>query len=220
MRTLKALTMNLINVKTAIAAIGLCLASACSNNAVDKKTETTTADTAKQTQDATTATEAVKPAIINIIDTIATKQIVVCVKDSAATMERIALKLAKIYGVTLAEVFKKNNSKPTGAPIAWYKSNKAPYFFEAGIPVTKSPAKMPAGVFVKELNTDSAVVAHFYGPYSLLSQGYDAVKEWMKDAKKKSTAAPYEVYIGDALDTAGNQIDPYKVRTDIVFPRK
>ncbi len=216
--------MNLSTAKVTALLLVLCMSAACGNNNSDKKNEKTDSDTAKPapvtTEPVAMQTDVIKPAIINIIDTIAGKQIIVCFKDSAATMERISLKLAKIYGVTLAEVFKKNNSKPAGAPMAWYNSVKAPYFFEAGIPVNKIPAKLPKGVFVKELNTDSAVVAHFYGPYSLLSQGYDAVKEWMKDAKKKSTAAPYEVYIGDPVDTAGNLIDPYKVRTDIIFPRK
>ena len=107
-----------------------------------------------------------------------------------------------------------------GAPMAWYNTMKAPYFFEAGIPVNKKPAKLPAGVFVREMGNDSAVVAHFYGPYNLLSQGYDAVKERMKDEKKKSSAAPYEIYVGNPMDKNGKMIDPYKVRTDIVFPFK
>ncbi len=169
---------------------------------------------------ASTTAPAEKPAIINIVDTISPKRMVICFKDSAANMERISLKLAQIYGTKLGEILKKNNLKPDGSPMAWYKSEKAPYFFEAGIAVTKKPAKLSNGAYIKELAADSAVVAHFYGPYTLLSQGYDAVKEWLKDAKKKSTAPPYEIYIGDPIDSTGKVIDPYKVRTDIVFPRK
>ena len=161
-----------------------------------------------------------KPAIINIIDTVATKRIVIYIKDSAKTFERISLKLAQIYGSKLAEVLKKNGIKMAGAPMAWYKTTKAPFFFEAGVPVDKKPAKLPNTVFVREMNADSVIVAHFYGPYNLLQQGYDAIRERMKDEKKVANGMPYEIYAGDPIDATGNPVDPYKVRTDIVFPRK
>jgi hypothetical protein len=207
------------SVKITGAFFSLCLLQACSNN--DAKPAATVTDSAKPAvTQAPEPAPATKPAIINIIDTISPKRMVLCIKDSAATLERIGPKLADIYGVKLAEQLKKNNLKMDGPPMAWYKSNKAPYFFEAGVPVAKKPAKLSGGAYVKELAADSAVVAHFFGPYTLLSQGYDAVTEWMKDAKKKSTATPYEIYIGDPIDSAGNPVDPYKVRTDIVFPRK
>ena len=107
-----------------------------------------------------------------------------------------------------------------GAPMAWYKTTKAPYFFEAGVAVNKKPSKLPKGVFIREMGTDSVVMAHFYGPYNLLPQGYDAIKERLKDLKRKSSGMPYEIYIGDPMDKDGKMIDPYKVRTDIVFPFK
>jgi hypothetical protein len=196
------------------------LLNACGSN--DNKTapEKKTADTAKQQTAEVPAPPATKPAIINITDTVASKRIVLCIKDSAASFERVSLKLGQIYGVKLAEVLKKNNLKMDGAPMAWYTTSKAPFFFEAGVPVAKKPVKLSGGAFVKELGADSVVMAHFYGPYELLSQGYDAIKEWMKDGKKKSTAPPYEIYIGDPIDKDGKPADPYKVRTDIVFPRK
>jgi effector-binding domain-containing protein len=199
------------------AIIGL---TACNNN--DTKTEKANTDTAKTTVTAKPAEKVPteKPAIINIVDTITTKSIVIYMKDSATTFERISLKLGTIYGIKLGEVLKKNGLKMAGAPMAWYKSQKAPYFFEAGVPVNKKPTKLPAGVFVKEINADSAVIAHFYGPYNLLPQGYDALKEWMKDEKKTANGATYEIYIGDPMDKDGKLLDPYKVRTDIVFPRK
>ncbi len=197
------------------------LLNACSGNDSKPATEKKESDTAKKTATKAapvTAETTAKPAIINIIDTVYPKRIVVCIKDSAATFERIGQKLGMIYGVKLGEVLRKNNLKMDGPPMAWYKSDKAPFFFEAGVPVAKKPAKLINGAYVKETVADSAVIAHFYGPYSLLSQGYDAVKEWLKDAKKKSSAPPFEIYVGDAMDKDGKTIDPYKVRTDIVFP--
>lgn len=161
-----------------------------------------------------------KPPIINIVDTVAPKRIIVYVKDSAATFERISIKLGQIYGLRLAEFFKKNPLKITGQPMAWYVTQKAPYFFEAGIPVNKRPGKLTKGFKVRELAADSVVIAHFYGPYDLLYMGYDALKDWMKDHKRRSSAAPYEMYVSDPLDKKGRPVDPYKIQTDIVFPRR
>jgi effector-binding domain-containing protein len=166
------------------------------------------------------AKPAAKSAIINIVDTVSPKRMLLYMKDSAKSFERIGIKLGAIYGVKLADVLKKNNIKMAGAPMAWYKSQKAPYFFEAGLPVNKKPAKLPKNVFIREMAADSVMMAHFYGPYELLGQGYDAIKERMKDKKRSSSGAPYEIYVGDPVDATGKPVDPYKVRTDIIFPRK
>lgn len=161
-----------------------------------------------------------RPPIINIVDTVAPKRMVIFAKDSAKTYERIGMKLGKVYGTKLAETIKKNNLKMTGAPIAWYKTTKAPFFFEAGIQVNKRPGKLSKGVQVRELEAGTVVVAHFYGPYNMMPQGYDAIKEWMKFNKKSAAGAPYEIYVSDPIDKNGKPLDPYKVQTDIVFPVK
>ena len=161
-----------------------------------------------------------KPPIINIVDTITPKKIIVYFTDSAANLERIKIKLAEIYGLRIAEIFKKNSLKVAGQPMAWYISRKAPYFFEAGIPVNTKPLKLTAGAKVRELRSDSAVIAHFYGPYDLINAGYEALNDWMKDHNKKANGSSYEIYISDPFDKKGKPMDPYKVQTDIVFPRK
>ncbi len=161
-----------------------------------------------------------RPPIINIIDTLSPKRIIIYSRDSAKTYERIGMKLAKNYGSRLAETIKKNNLKMTGAPIAWYKTTKAPFFFEAGLQVNKVPAKPAKGVQVRELAGGNVVVAHFFGPYNLMTQGYDAIKEWIKVNKKVQAGAPFEIYITDPIDKNGKPLDPYKVQTDIVFPVK
>jgi effector-binding domain-containing protein len=161
----------------------------------------------------------VRPPIINIIDTIAVKYTVLYIKDSAASSQGISAKLANIYSVKLAELIKKQKLKITGPPIAWYKTNKPPFFFEAGLPVNKKPVNLPKGIFVKTIGGDSAVVAHFYGPYSLTTMGYDALADWVKDNKKKRNGMPYEIYITEPVSKDGKSIDPYKTQTDIVYPR-
>jgi len=159
-----------------------------------------------------------KPPIININDTIAVPQIVIYMKDSARSSERIGLKLTNIYNKVLADVIKKNNLSKTGARMAWFRNSSAPFFFEAGIPVNKKPAKLPKNVLIKNIGGDSAVVAHFYGPYELTYEGYGALREWLKDNNKKASGAPYEIYVGEPIDSKGKPADPYRVQTDIVFP--
>jgi effector-binding domain-containing protein len=156
--------------------------------------------------------------IINITDTAAPKLMVLCVKDSAASSQRIGVKLAYIYNNVLSDVIRQNKLTRTGARMAWYKSSSAPFFFEAGIPVNKKPAKLPKKVYVKHVGGDSAVIAHFYGPYELSYYAYEALRDWLKSNKKKTASPPYEMYIGEAVDEKGNPVDPYKIRTDIVFP--
>ena len=162
--------------------------------------------------------EAKRPPIINIMDTLSERKLVLYIKDSARTFERISLKLGEIYGTKLPAIVKKNKLKQTGAPIAWYTKMKAPYFFEAGIPVDKKPAKLPAGVLTRQIGVDSVTVAHFHGHYDMLPAAYEAVKDYLKDRKKKTGATPYEIYVDDPMDKDGKMKDPYRVQTDIIFP--
>ncbi|HQW85476.1 MAG TPA: hypothetical protein PK987_13475 [Ferruginibacter sp.] len=202
--------------------ISLIFNNAC-NNSSNKKNDKPLADSIKKTEkkveekkEAETKFE--RPPIVNIIDTLSVKRTVAFCTDSAANFERIALKLEKIYTGKLAAYIKKNNLKVTGKPMAWYKKQKAPYFFEAGLPVNKKAAKAVAGVHIREMAAGKVVVAHFYGPFELLPVGYDAVKEYLKDNKKIAAGNPYEIYVTDPIDKNGKPVDPYKIQTDIVFP--
>lgn len=191
-----------------------------SNN---KKNESPTKDSAKtsiskEEKKTEPETKYQRPPIVNIVDTLVPKRTVIYCKDSAASFERVGPKLGNIYGGKLAEYLKKNNLTMAGAPMAWYKNQKAPYFFEAGIPVNKKGSKSVAAVAVKELAAGKAVIAHFFGPFELLPVGYDAVKDFMKDNKKVAAGAPYEIYLTDPIDKNGKPVDPYKIQTDIVFP--
>jgi len=195
---------------------------ACSNDAGEKK-ESPGVNAVKKDSPAVEKkieTPAKRPPIINITDTVSVKRTVLCIRDSAATFERISLKLGEIYGFKLAAIIKKTKMKVAGQPMAWYNTQKAPYYFEAGIPVEKKLGKLPSNIFIKEIGVDSVTVAHFYGPYDLLPDAYDAMKDIMKDRKKKTKGKPYEIYVGDPMDKDGKMKDPYKVQTDVVFPWK
>lgn len=163
---------------------------------------------------------AAKPPVINITDTLSEKRMVLVIKDSAATSERIAIKMANIYQKIIPEIIKQQKLQITGPRMAWYKTSSPPFFFEAGLPVNKKPINMPKNMTIKNIVADSVVVAHFYGPYSLTFQAYEALRDWMGSYKKRSAGAPYEIYIDEMYDSSGKAIDPYRVRTDIVFPHK
>lgn len=198
-----------------------CTFFACSdgNNSNNKKTDSTGVNDTDKTKAAVTAPVEKAP-IINIADTISPARLILYIKDSAKTEERIGPKLGEIYSVKLADVIKKNKLTMTGAPVAWYKSQKAPFFFEAGVPVNKMPSKLPANVFVKDMKADSALVAHFYGPYNQSYKAYNAIKDWAKENRIKIGGMPFEVYVGDPMEKDGVTMkDPYKVQTDIVFTR-
>ena len=195
--------------------------SAC-NNATEKKSAS---NEAKKDSPAIVAKSkeeppAKRPGIINFTDTVSIKHTVLCIKDSAKTYDRIALKLGEIYGLKLGVFMKKNNIKMAGAPMAWYSTNKPPYFFEAGVAIDKKITKLPPKAYIKEIGTDSVLVAHYYGPYDLLSEAYEAANDYLKDHHRTLKSSPYEIYIGDPFDKNGHPIDPYKVQTDVVFPWK
>ena len=192
--------------------------NACNNADKGAKTPSLLKKEKVKTTEATVHTQ--KGPVINITDTLSIKRTLLVIKDSAATLDGMAIKLQEIYAVKLPLFIKKNNLKITGAPVAWLKGQKAPYFFEAGLPINKSPTKLSNGIKIKEIGNDSVVIAHFFGPYNLIPQAYDALKDWVKDHKKKITVAPYEVYTDDPIDASGKLKDPYKVQTDIVFSWK
>ena len=161
-----------------------------------------------------------KGPIVNIIDTVEVKRIVFCVKDSSATSAGMSIKLSNIYNKKITEAVAIAKLKIVGKPIAWYKSQKAPFFFEVGIPVEKAPVKMPKGFFIKKTGGDSALVAHFFGPNVMSNVGYDAVLEMLKERNRKKAAPAYEIYIDNPFEVKKGRIDAYKQQTDIVVPYK
>lgn len=183
-------------------------------SAVDKSTIIVKSDKLRSKNDTTPRSVP----IINISDTMAFPYIVLCIKDSAINNIRLSQKLAKIYGIKLAEYIKKNKLKVTGPPMAWYKTQKAPFFFEAGIPVDRKPKQLPKGFIIKQTGGVRAIVAHYFGPYEETPQGYAVLKEWIADEHKSIAAPPYEIYVSDPIGKDGQPIDPYKVETDIVYP--
>ena len=162
----------------------------------------------------------VRPPVINITDTLQAEKLVLCVRDSASVYERIAPKLGEIYLVKIGGLISKSGLRITGKPMAWFTKRGSAYFFEAGFPVDKKTAKLPAQYFFRKIGPDSVTLAHFYGPYQQVAEGYLVVEEYLRNNHRKAGGQPYEVYVDDPIDSEGKPKDPWKVQTDIVFPRK
>jgi hypothetical protein len=192
----------------------LTLATSC-NSSKEKNTPATTAVDSKKTD--VPASTPQKGAIINMEDTIEVKRVVLCLKDSSNTREGMYEKLSAIYNKKLPETIKANKLIIMGAPIAWHTMQKKAYFFEAGIPVDKAPAKPGKGMYMKSTGGDSVYIAHFFGPNELTNGAYDAIKEKAIE-NHKVTSSYYEVYIDNPFVATTEPLDVYKLQTDIVCP--
>lgn len=205
--------------QTLCAIATLCTIFSCTSN---KDSDKNTAKISDTTNSASTVIETpiAKAPIINIQDSMEIKLNVLCIKDSASTVEGLYLKLSKIYNIKLQEVIKTNKLNVMGSPMAWQTIEKNAYFFEAGIPVDKTPAKMGKGMYMKNTGDDSTVLAHFWGPQNLTKSAYDALSEKISDMKRNKTSSTYEIYKGNYFDTTNAVVDFYKLQTDIVMPFK
>ncbi len=184
----------------------------------EKKTAPQIASDKPTVETPTTVTQ--KAPIINMADTIQLKRIVLCYKDSSNSREGMFIKLSNIYNNKLPEAIKLNKINAIGAPMAWHTKIKNAFFFEAGIPINKLPTKLGKGIYVKNTNTDSVFIAHFFGPNELAAGAYDALNEKLKDAHKTKTGNIYEVYVDNIFATTTDKKDAYKMQTDIVLPYK
>lgn len=163
-----------------------------------------------------------KAPIVNLIDTLCPSYKVIYVQESATSEPEIGPKLAEIFNKKMPEVISKMKLEMAGPPIAWYRPGKKAhsFSFDAGWPVNKKPAQLPNKFLFRTTGTDSAIIAHYYGPYELTYFAYDAMKDRLKSMNRTSSAPAFEIYVDDPMDEHGNPKDPFKVRTDIVLPYK
>lgn len=159
-----------------------------------------------------------KTPIIQLSDTSFPAFNLVLVRDSASTSARLSMKLAQIYTQKLLPSIQRNKLNIVGAPMAFYKSQEAPFFFEAGFAVDRIPKNKVKGVISKRIPSGRVIVANFYGPYESTVQAYEVLNTWLKENKKKSAGAPFEIYVDDPIGTDGKPKDPYLVLTQIVMP--
>jgi effector-binding domain-containing protein len=198
-----------------IAPIMLLILTTSCNSSKEKTASTSTTLDNKKIE--VLPTNPQKGAVINMQDTVEIKKAVLCLKDSSKTREGMYAKLIDIYNKKIPDAIKANKLKIMGAPMAWHTMQKTFYFFEAGIPVDKAPAKPGKGMYMKNTGADSVYIAHFFGPNDLTIGAYDAIKEKAKE-NHKVTSAAYEVYIDNPFVITTEPLDLYKLQTDIVWP--
>ncbi|MEQ1554668.1 MAG: hypothetical protein ABL929_10840 [Ferruginibacter sp.] len=189
----------------------------CANKNEKKLEKIDTTIAQKETE---TIAKPQKAVVINLADTIENKWTVLCFKDSSKTEEGMVAKLTAIYNTKLPEAIKANKLKIMGSPMAWHTMQKTAYFFEAGIPVDKAPTKITKGIYTKNTGTDSAYVAHFFGPTNLTKGAYQALQEKLTENHKIKSNNIYEVYIGNPFQNTTEALDAYKLQTDIILPFK
>ncbi len=209
--------MKLISIITVIALIVVSL-NACK----DKSVKSPPPPPLVRKEKGDTSHKRQKGPIINVVDTVEQKFTVLSVKDSSSTSAGMSEKLNNIYNKKIPDAIKAAKIKAMGQPMAWYRSQKSAFFFEAGIPVDKAPAKLAKGMFIKKTGGDSVLTAHFFGPNELSTVGYDALSEMLKDRNKRKTSPAYEIYIDNPFASLQIKIkkDAYKMQTDIVMPYK
>lgn len=162
--------------------------------------------------------EVARGPVINISDTILEKTNILCVKDSAANQEILAQKLNYLHDTILANALLKYKLKSIGSPVAFYKKKRAPYFFEAGIPVNNKIKISSKTFYYKTIPESKAIVAHFFGPKDLLNIAYGSLDTYITNQKLVRSGNSFEMYFPPAASKEKN--NPYKQQTDIVIPVK
>jgi effector-binding domain-containing protein len=212
----------LLKMKTIYLIIVAIISTTLLLNCGDSKEKSTAAvSTKKDSAKAIVPVEISKKApIINLEDTIDIKRTLICIKDSSKTREGMYAKLQTIYNVKLADCIKQNKLTITGNPTAWHTMQKKAFFFEAGIPVDKTPTKACKAVYTKSINNDSTFTAHFFGPNDMIDGAYEILNEKLKESKKSRLGAIYEIYYGDQFSLSAQPKDFYKLQTDVVLAYK
>ena len=203
--------------KISICAICLILATSCKSKK-DKIKEQSNNLNAQIVRKDSTIKDVVfqKAPIINLEQVLLTRQYIIYKKDSANSSGNISSKMRKHTDVELPELIKKMKVEKIGAPMAWFLTESAPFYFETGVEVNKKPTNVPKPYKLRIIEPGKAIVAHYYGPYSNTIMAYEVLNDWLKTNKKQKIAGPYEVYVDSPFDEKGKAKDPYKVQTDII----
>lgn len=155
--------------------------------------------------------------IINIEDTTISPFFLVAFKDSAANLNIFKTKLSKIITSKIKSGTDSASFVNLQSPVSVMKSKNAPYFFEAGFASNKKVKKTTSPIFQKTISGGKAVVAHFYGPYDIINIAYTSAEEYLSMRGYTKTGTGLEAYEMQTLDSIGKNLNPYKIRTDIII---
>jgi effector-binding domain-containing protein len=114
----------------------------------------------------------------------------------------------------LAAYLKDLGVAPTGPPFARYFEYRPDFVdMQAGVTVPE-PVTGRDRIKADELPGGQVAVTWHVGPYDTISQGYDALHEWIHESGKEEGSAPWEVYWTDPEE----EPDSSKWRTEICWP--
>ncbi len=138
----------------------------------------------------------------------------VTIRDTCTAAE-LSNKYMELYG-ELNPIIKKQGLKTVNGPFGIYHSfSPDKVDVEAGIIIESNP--VPEGrMNVIKTYGGKAVCVKFYGPYSQLMDGWNALQAYMKENKLQNAAPCYELYVGDPRETE----DHSKLLTEIYCPIK
>lgn len=208
------------NLSTLFIATIFCIFLSCSSNNKTEDKNSKNNDITKSETEIADVQPSAKGPIINMQDSVEFKQIILCIRDSSNTIEGMYKKLSNIYNVKLQETLNANKMVAAGSPMAWQTIKDSAYFFEAGIPIDKTPSKMGKGMYLKSTGTDSTAIAHFTGPQNFIRSAYDALNEKLADMHKTKSADAYEIYKGVYFPANNEAVDFYKLQIDVITPYK
>jgi effector-binding domain-containing protein len=138
-------------------------------------------------------------------------------QPTAYIRERAPPDIGMVFGKLLGEVFGylgAHGMQPAGPPYDRIHAMDADGFdLEVGIAVA-SPIEGNGRVLPGELPAGRAAVTWHTGPYDQLSAAHGAIQTWIAQQGLEPAGAGWEVYHTDP----GQEPDPAKLRTEIIYP--
>jgi len=134
------------------------------------------------------------------------------ISDTAATTPDIKSIFGKGYG-EIMELVQQNKLQPIKF-MAWYSSAQPPWPIDIAVEVNKMPEKMNGHIHSKIQAGGQVLIAHIWGPYDQVGQGYRAIEKWLKENDRKAKSPPFEVYVNDPATVKS----PAEIQTDVYQP--
>ncbi|MES1217569.1 MAG: GyrI-like domain-containing protein [Bacteroidota bacterium] len=137
---------------------------------------------------------------------------VLFITDTAATTETIKDILGKGYR-ELLQFIQQNKLQPLKF-MGWYYSTQPPWPVDIAVETVNMPEQLSGRIRSRILKGGEVLIAHVWGSYDEVGQGYAKIQTWLKENKRKAKGSPFEVYINDPSVVK----DPSEIQTDIYQP--
>jgi effector-binding domain-containing protein len=120
--------------------------------------------------------------------------------------------MAQVYPA-ISQYLEEQGEQPAGAPFAaYYNMDVQDLDVEIGIPVAEALA--PTADFqASVIPGGRAATCIHVGPYSAISQAYEALEKWVQENGYQTSGTAYEMYIDDP-----GMVPEEELRTLVLFP--